>query len=111
MLKKIITLFTVVLATVPAMANEKLIVNTDSRDSISLSGTWQYIVDPYDTGFYTYRFTERSEGDPEAYWNNPVTRHRSERREHGYSPSNSLQVPGDWNSQKKELTYYEGSVW
>ncbi|WP_204902991.1 glycoside hydrolase family 2 protein [Microbulbifer mangrovi] len=93
------------------MAAENLIINTDSRESISLNGTWQYIVDPYDTGFYTYRFTERSEGDPEAYWNNPVTKHRSERREHGYHPSNSLQVPGDWNSQKKELTYYEGSVW
>ncbi|WP_250461079.1 glycoside hydrolase family 2 protein [Microbulbifer litoralis] len=93
------------------MAADRLIVNTDSRESVSLNGTWHYILDPYETGFYNYRYKERSEGDPEAYWNRPVTKHRSERREHGYRAPYTLEVPGDWNSQDDTFTYYEGTVW
>jgi len=111
MIRKLITLLAMTIMAIPAMATDKLIVNTGSRESISLNGTWNYIIDPYETGFYTYRFTERSEGDPEAYWNNPVTRHRSERREHGYQGAKTLEVPGDWNSQSDTLTYYEGTIW
>ncbi len=31
--------------------------------------------------------------------------------EYGFVPSVTLQVPGDWNHQKPELTYYEGTIW
>lgn len=111
MIRNLVALLAICALAVPALAAEKLIVNTESRESVSLDGSWHYIIDPYETGFYTYRFTERSEGDPEAYWNDPVTSHRSERREHGYQAPYTLEVPGDWNSQSDMLTYYEGTVW
>lgn len=31
--------------------------------------------------------------------------------EYNFALSDSIQVPGDWNSQKKELLYYEGTIW
>ncbi|WP_026294652.1 glycoside hydrolase family 2 protein [Salinimonas chungwhensis] len=82
-----------------------------SRDTTSLNGEWQYIVDPYKTGFYDYRFKEMSEDNPAAYWNINTSTDKSKLIEHGYSDSNTLQVPGDWNSQEEKFLYYEGTVW
>ncbi|MCG9972855.1 glycoside hydrolase family 2 protein [Christiangramia crocea] len=92
-------------------AQENLITNTHNRESISLNGTWNYIIDTYETGFYNYRWKEKNENDPEAYWNKPVVNNPSDRREHGYTDANTLQVPGDWNSQDNIFKYYEGTVW
>lgn len=90
---------------------ETLIGNIHGRKTTSLNGTWQYIVDPYETGFLDYRFKERRAGDPEAYWNTDIPKNKSERKEHGYAVKNSLKVPGDWNSQDAKFLYYEGTVW
>jgi beta-glucuronidase len=90
---------------------ENLIMNVDARNTVSLNGTWSYIIDPYETGFYDYRYRERNENDPEAYWNRPVTENRWDRVEHGYGDKYTLQVPGDWNSQDEVFKYYEGTVW
>lgn len=87
------------------------VTNIASRKTTSLDGSWQYIIDPYETGFYDYRFKERSENDPEAYWNSDIPKNRSQRKEHGYIDKYTLQVPGDWNSQNPEFLYYEGTVW
>jgi len=88
-----------------------LIANAGGRSSLSLNGKWQYIVDPYETGFYDYRFKERAEKDPEAYWNTDRPADKTDRKEHGYVGAHSLQVPGDWNSQDPKFLYYEGTVW
>jgi beta-glucuronidase len=37
-------------------AQDPLITNLPSRKKQSLNGPWQYIVDPYETGFYDYRY-------------------------------------------------------
>jgi beta-glucuronidase len=95
----------------PATAQEDLVMNVDNRNSVSLNGTWHYIVDPYETGFYNYRWEERNENDPEAYWNRPVVNNKSERKEHGYADPYTIEVPGDWNSQDNIFKYYEGTVW
>ncbi|MBO9566719.1 MAG: beta-glucuronidase [Niastella sp.] len=92
-------------------AQDDLIGNVPGRKTTSLNGKWQYIVDPYETGFYDYRYKERREGDPEAYWNTDVPRNKGERKEHGYIDKYTLQVPGDWNSQRAKFLYYEGTVW
>ncbi|MDB5196196.1 MAG: Beta-glucuronidase, partial [Flaviaesturariibacter sp.] len=76
-----------------------------------LNGRWQYIIDPYETGFYNYRWQERDERDREAYWNSEVPDNKTDRKEHGWSDKYSLTVPGDWNSQAEKLLYYEGTVW
>lgn len=93
------------------LAQSALITDIQSRKTTSLSGRWQYIIDPYETGFYDYRFKERRENDREAYWNTDVQSNKTDRKEHGYADQNSLTVPGDWNSQKPEFLYYEGTVW
>lgn len=95
----------------PGKAQEDLIINTENRKNISLNGNWHYIIDPYENGFYDYRFKERNEADPEAYWNRPIVNNPSDRVEHSYSDEYSLKVPGDWNSQDPVFKYYEGSVW
>jgi hypothetical protein len=33
----------------------ELITNTPNRNTISLNGSWNYIMDPYETGYYNYR--------------------------------------------------------
>jgi beta-glucuronidase len=81
------------------------------REDISLNGKWQYIMDPYETGFYDYRYMERGAKDKDAYWNSDVPSNPSEKIEHGYSDKNTLNVPSDWNSQAEKFLYYEGTVW
>lgn len=92
-------------------AQEKLIVNPEGRRSVSLNGTWHYIVDPYENGFFNYRYQERNEDDREAYWNRPILNDKSDRIEHAYEGPYTLQVPGDWNAQEEKFLYYEGTVW
>ena len=94
-----------------AQAQDNLIINTEGRETISLNGTWHYIIDPYDTGFYDYRYKERIENDKGAYWNKPKLESKSEWTEHDYKEPNQINVPGDWNSQDRIFAYYEGSVW
>ncbi|MFT3822645.1 MAG: glycoside hydrolase family 2 TIM barrel-domain containing protein [Chitinophagaceae bacterium] len=94
-----------------AWCQNDLITNIPARTTTSLNGNWQYIVDPYETGFYDYRFKERKENDREAYWNSDVPDNKTDRKEHGYIDKYTLKVPGDWNSQAAKFTYYEGTVW
>lgn len=105
--------FTIVLMIVVshAQAQEALIGNLPGRKTTSLNGKWQYIVDPYETGYYDYRYKERRENDAEAYWNTDIPVNKGDRKEHGYSDKYTLRVPGDWNSQQAKFLYYEGTVW
>lgn len=81
----------------PAPSN--LIANLPGRATISLSGPWRAIVDPYETGL-TYRFYE-----------NAKPADKSALVEYDFDKSGTLLVPGDWNSQRESLIYYEGPVW
>lgn len=92
-------------------AQDALITNTQGRQTVSLNGTWNYIVDPYETGFFDYRFKERNENDPGAFWNKPILHKKTDWTEHGYKEPYTINVPGDWNSQDPKFLYYEGTVW
>ena len=92
-------------------AQDPLITNLAARKKQSLNGPWQYIVDPYETGFYDYRYQERNQNDREAYWSTDVPENKTDRKEHGYNDKYTLNVPGDWNSQDPKFLYYEGTVW
>jgi beta-glucuronidase len=94
-----------------AQTQSNLITNVGDRKALSLNGPWQYIVDPYETGFYDYRYKELNEKNPNAYWNTDVQVNKTDKKEHGYIDKYTLQVPGDWNHQKPEFTYYEGTIW
>lgn len=99
------------LSSAKSFPQQPLISNIGSRNTISLNGKWQYIMDPYETGFRNYRWDERNENDREAYWNSDVPENKTDRKEHGYDEKYSLNVPGDWNSQEAKFLYYEGTVW
>ena len=94
-----------------ANAQTPLITDIGSRKVTSLNGKWQYIIDPYGTGFYDYRFQERRENDREAYWNSDEPVNKTDRKEHKFTDKYILNVPGDWNSQAEKFLYYEGIVW
>jgi beta-glucuronidase len=84
-----------------------LIANVEHRKSVSLNGTWHYIVDPYDNGYFDYRHQPRKDG----FFENAKPKTPRDLVEYDFDKSDSIQVPGDWNSQKKDLFYYEGTVW
>src|ERR1700730_1353288 len=76
-----------------------LIQNIPNRTIISLNGSWHYIVDPYETGLKA------------RFYLNAKAKNKQDLVEYDFDKSDVLNVPGDWNSQKKELFFYEGPVW
>ena len=83
------------------------IQNTDGRKTISLDGEWKVIVDPYDSGYYDYRY----QPSPNGYFKNAKPKTKSDLIEYDFDASASLKVPGDWNTQSDQLFFYEGTVW
>lgn len=100
-----------VTSTATAFSQAALITNIPSRKTTSLNGDWQYIIDPYETGFYDYRYKEREPSDNDAYWNPDIPLNKAHRKEYGYIDKYTIKVPGDWNHQRPEFLYYEGTVW
>ncbi len=89
---------------------ESLIINTYNRPSQSLNGQWNYIIDPYENGFYNYRyeaFENFENAGKGAYFMNAKPDNKSDLVEYDFDTSDIIQVPGDWNSQKERLFYYE----
>ncbi|HEX8895647.1 MAG TPA: beta-glucuronidase, partial [Terriglobales bacterium] len=84
-----------------------LLVDADRRTSISLDGDWHVIVDPYDNGYYDFRMQPRADG----YFRNQKPDGSDRLIEYDFSQSATLKVPGDWNSQRDSLFFYEGTVW
>jgi len=110
-MKKATFIFIIFLAFGEIQAQTPLITDIPFRQTISLNGKWQYIVDPYETGFFDYRYKEKNETDKEAYWNSDKPKTKTDRIEYGYNDKYSLTVPGDWNHQDPKFLYYEGTVW
>lgn len=95
-------------------AQDKLLINAYNRDATSLNGAWKYIIDPYENGYYNYRyepFDLQEQPWASAFFLNSKQKNPSDLLEYNFDEMDELQVPGDWNSQKKELLYYEGTVW
>ena len=110
--KILIILLTV--STLCSFAQQSLLVNTYNRSSLSLNGEWKYIVDPYENGFYNYRY-EPYDMAPNpsngAYFTNSKPKDKTDLVEYDFDRSDIIQVPGDWNTQKEKLFYYEGTIW
>src|SRR5580704_15909790 len=86
-----------------------LIANIGARNTTSLDGQWQVIVDPYDVGAVDYR-AQPLKGN-NAFYKNYKPQSESELVEYDFDTSGHLNVPGDWNTQRDSLLLYEGSVW
>ena len=103
----------VILAALPSLCAAVTVNHLLSRERVSLDGKWRTIVDPYDSGFYDYRY-QPYDADP-----NPKDGYFLDRRnvpptdlvEYNFDTSPTLLVPRDWNTQDSRLFYYEGAVW
>ncbi|RYG17037.1 MAG: beta-glucuronidase, partial [Chitinophagaceae bacterium] len=90
------------------MANADIAIqNSDARSALILDGQWNTIVDPYENGFYNYRYEESETG----YFKNAKPATPGDLVEYDFSRSPKLNVPGDWNTQQEKLFLYEGTVW
>jgi beta-glucuronidase len=85
-----------------------LIVSPYARRHQPLSGDWRVIVDPLSSG----------DSSPVAigvegagFYQDRVPADGLELIEYAFVESESLHVPGDWNSQRDQLFFYEGVVW
>ena len=84
------------------------------KENTLLNGYWKYIVDPYENGFYNYRyepFENQENPGNGAFFTNAKRKGKADLVEYDFDKMDSLKVPGDWNSQKENLFYYEGSIW
>jgi len=90
-----------------AQAPAPLITNIPHRNTISLDGVWHIVPDPYDTGSVTY------DGKPNAhsYFRNAKPQSKHDLVEYDFEKSPTLRVPGDWNTQRLDLLWYEGTIW
>lgn len=84
------------------------IQNPQSRTGMSLSGPWHALVDPYESGYLDYRGKPAPGGGMGA---NHRPESKGDRVEYDFEKAPTLQVPGDWNTQRPELMLYEGTVW
>lgn len=89
-----------------AMA-EAVLHNVYARQTVSLNGEWQTIVDPFDAGTYDFRMNEPTDG----FFKNAKPRTSLDHVEYDFSDAETLRVPGDWNTQRPQLFFYEGSLW
>src|SRR5580658_9781770 len=72
-----------------------LIGNVSGRTTVSLNGAWRAIVDPFDNGRGGFFRDEKARG-------------KGDRVEYSFDASPVLNVPGDWNTQRADLMFYEG---
>ncbi|MTI28219.1 glycoside hydrolase family 2 [Fulvivirga kasyanovii] len=78
---------------------QSVIINPYARDYHSLNGDWNVIIDP--TGIGEWR----------QVWLEKKSERKTDFFEYSFDGGPVLKVPGDFNSQKCELTYFEGTVW
>ena len=110
---KFIAAVSVLLTLVPfAVAEEPAagagpLAGWSQRVAVDLNGDWEILVDPVDNGSIDYLSRPRRPG----YWEDKTPAVPSDLVEYGFDPTQTLVVPGDWNSQRPELFFYEGLVW
>lgn len=92
----------------PLPAPAPLLAAVDCRPVISLNGDWHTIADPYWTGLYTFHGKLRADG---YFLNARQPAPGGEPVEYDFQNSPVLRVPGDWNTQRESLFFYEGPVW
>src|SRR5437660_7740421 len=96
-------------ASVPAVSAQRstLITIINGRQTTSLDGNWKTIIDPYETGYYDYRYEPSADG----YFKDAKPKNKSDLIEYNFDTSEALKVPGDWNTQQERLLFYEGTIW
>ena len=93
----------------PAAAQTPIVMTgADRRPATSLDGDWASIVDPYFAGLYSFHHEEKKDGwflNQKAKPGDPFP------IEYDYAKAPRIKVPGDWNTQRASLFFYEGPIW
>ena len=85
-----------------------------TRDGISLDGEWKTFVDPYLAGYQNFHnvvYENEAVISKSGFFTDSKVDNPQELLEYNFDEAQSLVVPGDWNTQREKLYYYEGSVW
>jgi len=85
-----------------------VLTGADRRPATSLEGEWASIVDPYFSGLFSFHHEEKKNGwflNQKAKPGDPFP------TEYDFAKAPRLKVPGDWNTQRESLFFYEGPVW
>src|SRR5215472_14544853 len=81
-----------------APAPSTLIANIAARSTLNLNGSWRVIVDPFDNG-------------KDRFFHDAKPKDKQDLVEYSFDASPVMNVPGDWNTQRESLMFYEGTVW
>jgi beta-glucuronidase len=93
----------------PAPASGPIVITgADRRPAISLDGDWATIVDPYFSGLFSFHHVEKPNG---WFLNQKAKPGDTGPTEYDFSKAPKLKVPGDWNTQRESLFFYEGPIW
>jgi len=92
----------------PATPTPIVLTGADMRPATSLNGDWASIVDPYFSGLFSFHHQEKSNG---WFLNRKAQPGDTFPTEYDFSKAPTLKVPGDWNTQRESLLFYEGPVW
>lgn len=86
------------------------IMNVAGRKTTNLNGLWKTIVDQYENGYYNYRL--RPMPDASSFFaDRSFKADKTKLVEYDFDTDGTLSVPGDWNTQREKLYYYEGTIW
>ncbi|MDR0972633.1 MAG: beta-glucuronidase [Prevotellaceae bacterium] len=101
-------LITLLLSVTTAYAqNDVVMQNVFARNVTSLNGSWNYIIDPFDMGYYDYRLNE----NPNGFFKNQKAKNSQHLVEYNFDTSPLMVLPSDWNTKNPQLFFYEGSIW
>jgi beta-glucuronidase len=88
-------------------SNTTVLVDIDHRATTTLDGDWHTIVDQYATGLYDFHQNLR----PDGFFMNAPFNPAGDPHDYNFAKAATLRVPGDWNTQRPDLLYYEGPIW
>ncbi|MDR0811180.1 MAG: beta-glucuronidase [Paludibacter sp.] len=88
-------------------SQETVLQNVYARHHQTLNGSWNYIIDPFDMGYYDYRMRV----NPNGFQRNQKAHNPLDLVEYNFDTAPLMTIPGDWNKANPQLFYYEGSVW
>lgn len=94
----VLALFPIFLA-VDIVNAQTAMINIQSRKLTSLNGEWNVLIDPIGSGEW------------QQVWLEKQPQKKTDFFEYSFQGAPVLKVPGDFNSQLCEMTYYEGTVW
>ncbi len=86
---------------------EPLLQNVYARQTVSLNGSWNYLLDQLEVGYYNYR----RKPDPNGFFKDTKVDNVSAYKEYDFDSAPVMSIPGDWNTWEDRFLYYEGTMW